>query len=199
MVVFPYSKGGNSKNMEMHFDRLKVLLKKRSLGGWLLLILGVGWQWLEHLHTAVWVVDRLFPEGRPRIMFHPNYITFGLFILGLLWLSVVLLWRWAPSLWLEYDASQPYANRPLRIQNSGRKTVYNVVVKIPADGSDFVSDCIPRLLNDTSWIACTSNGVVETHNRTVERLASAMLMGDLQTEAKPIPGSYFFSLWNAEA
>src|SRR5437879_4106603 len=31
------------------------------------------------------------------------------------------------GLWLEYDPSQPYSKRPLRIQNSGKKTVYDVV------------------------------------------------------------------------
>jgi hypothetical protein len=155
------------------------------------LVLGVAEHWfygtilalVESVHTPSFVRVAVI-----RLLTNPVTVALMTLIalIGALVIHAYLTGR-ETGLWLEYDGSQPYADKPLRIQNSGRKTVYDVVVKIPADGSDFVSDCIPRLLNDKSWIACTSNGVVETHNATIERLVGAMLMGDLQTQAKPIP------------
>jgi hypothetical protein len=151
--------------MEMYFNRLKLLLKKRSLGGLLLLMLGLSWRWLEHLHTAVWVLDRLFPNGWPKVMFHPNYVTFGLFGAGLLWFTLVLLWPGRssiPNLWLEFDPNTtPSDDRTLRIQNVGNNPVFDVVVKIPSDGSRFNSDPISRLQNDKNWVPCKNNRASE--------------------------------------
>jgi len=49
--------------------------------------------------------------------------------------------------WLSFD---PRGSRPLLIQNSGAEPAFDVVVYIPADGSDFKSDLINRLENDNS-------------------------------------------------
>jgi hypothetical protein len=151
--------------METHFDRLKLLFKKRSLGGWLVIVLAVSWRWLEHLHTAVWVVDHLFPNGWPRIMFHPNYITIGLFGLGLVWFTFVLLWperQHTPNLWLEFDPNEtPSDDRTLRIQNGGNNPIFDVVVKIPSESPHFVSDPINRLPNDKNWVPCKRNRMPE--------------------------------------
>lgn len=87
------------------------------------------------------------------------------------------------GLWLEYDATQAYNSRPLRVQNSGEKIVYDVVVKI----LDFASDPIPRVVNDGSWVVCTSSGETETHNKMIERIVGSMLVGELEAPTKRIP------------
>jgi hypothetical protein len=147
--------------MEIHLNRLKLLLGKRSFGGWLLLILGVGWEWLEHLHTAIWILDRLFPSGWPKIMFHPHYVTIGLLIAGFVWLTLVLVLpgrQEIPNPWLEFDTDiNPSDERILRLKNAGDSSVFDVVVKIPSDGSRFVSDPINRIENNKSWVPIKRN------------------------------------------
>lgn len=87
--------------------------------------------------------------------------------------------------WLEFDGNDLLDDRSLRIQNTGNQAVFDVIVKIPADGSGFKSDVINRLDNDKSWIPCTSNGNPEYLRSLRAVLAETVLHhsgeGDIQT------------------
>jgi hypothetical protein len=53
--------------------------------------------------------------------------------------------------WLSF---RPEGSRFLAIQNSGAEPGFDVVVRIPADGSGCTSDPINRLNNDGQWVLC---------------------------------------------
>jgi hypothetical protein len=53
--------------------------------------------------------------------------------------------------WLSF---RPEGSRFLAIQNSGPEPGFDVVVRIPADGSGCTSDPINRLNNDRQWVLC---------------------------------------------
>ncbi|HEV2194012.1 MAG TPA: hypothetical protein VGR55_00380 [Candidatus Acidoferrum sp.] len=57
--------------------------------------------------------------------------------------------------WLEFH---PTGSRPLRIKNSGAEPAFDVVIRIPADGSGFKSGAINRLDNDGGWVFCGLKG-----------------------------------------
>jgi len=57
--------------------------------------------------------------------------------------------------WLSFH---PSGSRALMIQNSGGEPAFDVVVHIPADGSDFNSDVIHRLPNNHHWVTVGLNG-----------------------------------------
>lgn len=77
--------------MELHFGRLRLLFKKRSIGGWVLFSLAFFWQRLGDWQNIEWLAQRVSPQGLPR-MLQPNFVTLGLFAMALVWFAVVLLW-----------------------------------------------------------------------------------------------------------
>jgi hypothetical protein len=89
--------------------------------------------------------------------------------------------------WLEFeDSNSEY--RPLRIQNNGDGPAFDVMVRIPADGSGFKSDLINRLNNDKTWAPCTSNGNPENLKSLRLTIVSALLNGSNEgADAKSIP------------
>jgi hypothetical protein len=88
--------------------------------------------------------------------------------------------------WLAFD---PRGSRPLMIQNGGDEVGFDVVVKIPADGSGFTSDVINRLDNNKNWVPCISNGSF-VHLESVRRvLVETILRGTQGENPKSIPVS----------
>jgi hypothetical protein len=157
--------------MKLDFENLKKLASKRTIPGWIVWILIFVWRRLADIQTLQWL------GGSKLLHWHPDLVNVLLFVSGLAWLTAVLLWPTKTALWLEFDETQPYSKRPLRIQNTGKNDLFEVVVRIPADGSGFVSDTIPRLPNDGTWILCSSSGTVETHERASSRIVDIILSG----------------------
>jgi hypothetical protein len=86
--------------------------------------------------------------------------------------------------WLAFDAR---GSRPLMIQHSGDEVGFDVVVKIPADGSGFTSDVINRLEPNGSWVSCLSNGNF-VHLESIRHvLAETVLRGTEGDNPKTIP------------
>lgn len=60
------------------------------------------------------------------------------------------------SSWVRnFDPGASYIKAPLCVQNNGGGTAFNVVVKIPADGSAFISDSIKRVADDKARVICS--------------------------------------------
>jgi hypothetical protein len=76
--------------MEICWDRLKMLLKKRSIGGWVLWALAIGWKRLSDWQNVEWLASHLLPKGWPKAVPHP--VTIALIVGGFIWFTVVLLW-----------------------------------------------------------------------------------------------------------
>ena len=83
-----------------------------------------------------------------------------------------------PNLWLDFGPNTTTSDdRTLRIQNSGGNPVFDVVVKIPCDGSCFNSDPISRLQNDTSWVTCKANRAAVDQRTVRGFIVEEMLRG----------------------
>lgn len=78
--------------MDIHWDRMKLLVKKRSIGGWLILIVGIFWKRLGDWQNVEWLANHLLPKTWPKIMLHADSVTVILIVGGFAWLTVVLLW-----------------------------------------------------------------------------------------------------------
>jgi hypothetical protein len=74
----------------LEMRKTKDLLTRRSILGWLLVILPFIWHRIEDLHTVSWLVEKL-PFERFRLN-HPDSLQVAMFASGLVWLSFVLLW-----------------------------------------------------------------------------------------------------------
>jgi hypothetical protein len=78
--------------MEIHANRLRKLLKRRSLGGWILWLIAFLWARLGDWQNFEWLANHhLLPKAWPT-MIHPNYLTVALTLGGFAWFTVVLLW-----------------------------------------------------------------------------------------------------------
>jgi hypothetical protein len=87
--------------------------------------------------------------------------------------------------WLEFD---PKGSRPLHIQNNGTEPAFDVVVKIPADGSGFTSDVINRLNNDGIWVPCGLKGNFVYLDSIRAVIVETILRGSRnETEGQKIP------------
>jgi len=105
-----YGRTSATIQLEVHPDRLSVLRNKRSVGGWFLVVLSFIWHRIGDFQTIKWLVGRFWPTGWPATLSHPNYVTVGLFLSGMAWLTAVLVWpkgkdnpaaRLSPSDWKE--------------------------------------------------------------------------------------------------
>ena len=128
--------------MDLRWDRFKALLQKKSIGGWLLAISGA----IGHWQNAVWVQRHL-----PKIAVHISSMSTLLIVAAVVWFTVILLW---PS--SSYDPWLQFERERLQIQNTCKKSIFDVIVKI---GENFVleTDVIPRI-EGNSWVYCTKRG-----------------------------------------
>jgi hypothetical protein len=76
--------------MEVHFDRLKKLVKAKSVGGWLLVLAGIFWRRLGDWQTVEWLGQH-WPKSWPRTMPPFSHNTIFLFIGAFVWLTLVVL------------------------------------------------------------------------------------------------------------
>src|SRR6266403_1422863 len=80
--------------MKLHLDRLKQLVKKRSIFGWILFVFGFGWRRLGDWQSVEWLADHL-PFTRlvkAMVHFHPDYVSIGILGAAFVWLTFIVLW-----------------------------------------------------------------------------------------------------------
>jgi hypothetical protein len=78
--------------MRLRTDRLKELLKRRSLGGWIFWLFAFLWARLGDWQNFEWLANHhLLPKAWPTVI-HPNYLTVALIFGGFAWFTAVLLW-----------------------------------------------------------------------------------------------------------
>jgi len=160
--------------VDKFWSSFRVLKEKRSIGGWVLWLLLLLWNVPSEGQNFEW-----WRQHVPMLTAHSALISWLLAVGGIVWMIVAILWpERSNQLWLDFDEKEPYNERPLRIQNSGGKNIFDVVVSIPGNGSVFTSDAIPRLANDRNWIPCLSVGIPETHKRLTDRLVELILSGE---------------------
>jgi hypothetical protein len=78
--------------MEIHTDRLKLLIKKRSIGAWIFWLLAAFWKRLGDWQNFAWFRNHVMPQAWTNAVLHPNYVTVTLALAGLAWITTVLLW-----------------------------------------------------------------------------------------------------------
>jgi hypothetical protein len=78
--------------MGIHLDRLNVLVKKRSIFGWVMWALALGWKRLGDWQNVEWLQQHLLPHAWPKAMLHPDYVTIALIIGGFAWFTIIILW-----------------------------------------------------------------------------------------------------------
>jgi hypothetical protein len=92
--------------------------------------------------------------------------------------------------WLRFcETTLSYEEHLLEIQNSGDESAFDVLVKIPADGSRFVSDVITRVDNDREWVQCTSGNNTVRLESIRRVLVETILSGSEGDDPKSIPVS----------
>jgi len=78
--------------MGLHFERLRMLVRRRSIGGWIFVIAAFFWNRLGDWQNIEYLQSKhLFPTALPN-MSASTSITITLFCVGVVWLTAVLVW-----------------------------------------------------------------------------------------------------------
>ncbi len=126
--------------MDIHSDRLRLLVKKRSIGGWIFWLLAASWKRLGDWQNVEWLGNHLLPKTWHKPIPHSDYITVGLVVGGLAWFTAVLLWpkrktelvssQTGPDIALEWDCRQGWPKWDIvRLRNIGTESASNVGLK----------------------------------------------------------------------
>lgn len=122
--------------METHLNRLRMLYKKRSVGGLALWVFAIFWKRLSDWQNVEWLGRHAVPNGLAKIMVYPNLITVGFVVAGIVWFSVILLWpekkerdsteETGPEVVLEYEPKYGTQDGRLVVRNLGEGSARNV-------------------------------------------------------------------------
>lgn len=149
--------------MELTWERLKVFREKRSIGGWILFGLGVGWNAIGHWQNFVWLENHL-----PGVKVHGDSVSIFLILAGLAWFTAVLLWPVRSGHpWLQFE------KEGLQIQNTDGRPIFDVRVKI-GEKAVLESDIIPRI-EGKSWVLCKKRDQVISRNQVSEKVVEDIL------------------------